>query len=190
MVDIKEGMFGEQVIPRGAESCILCHNVAEGEWVQKVNPSKIQWANLNDRALWERLQTTPIIIDPATKETRDSTGELLIHHAEHDRLIDLGFQGMRGMDEGLTASFGLPKAEPPPLSKKEFLESLREWVDALDASKSWPKQDCSIVLAENFTEEGCSSNQCDPGKVYVESMGYCMYPDAAEQMQGEGSHGQ
>jgi hypothetical protein len=151
MVDVETDVFGEtQTIPLGAESCVMCHNMANGLWVQRANPtSEIQWAGLSDRELWLRLQTTRIISDAATRTSEPSTGSLLLSHVEHDALIDFAFRGNRAMDgDSYVASFGLPDIDPPPLSKAEFTGYLRDWIAALGAEDSWPQEDCSVVLDE------------------------------------------
>ena len=153
MVDVTEDIFGDKVIiPKKAAICVMCHDEGNGLWIQKTIPtSEIQWANLSDRELWMRLQKTRITVDPENKDTRPSTGALLIDHVGNDHLIDLAFQGKRGM--GTDSYYGVPEADPPPLTKAQFLVALKDWVEAMDASASWPEGDCSIALEEPAAQD-------------------------------------
>lgn len=157
MIDVTEDIFGDKaIVPKKAASCVMCHDEGNGLWIQKTTPtSEIQWANLSDRELWLRLQKTRIIIDPVSQDTRLSTGALLIDHVASDHLIDLAFQGKRGMGEGsyIASLGGVPEADPPPLTKSQFLVALDDWVEAMDASASWPEGDCSVVLEEPAAQE-------------------------------------
>jgi len=165
-------IFGKtEIIPLGAEACIMCHNMAEGKWVQKVNKnSPIQWANLSDKELWLRLQKARIIVDEASRHTAESTGKLLLSHVQHDFLIDLAFQGNRGMDSGsYMASIGIPQPDPPPMSKQELVEQLRLWIEALGADDTWPDPSCAQVLEESI--DGCYWRAMGPGDIAYHDIG-------------------
>ncbi len=150
MMQTETDIFGDTMsTPAGAETCVQCHDAARGEWIQKPNPtSEIQWANLSDEDLWRRLRNTRIITNRVTRETEDSTGNLLIQHTRDDPLIQHGFAGTRAMTANTSWWGERPSPEPPPFTKEEFIVALEDWVDALDARETWPEGDCSVALAE------------------------------------------
>ena len=54
-------------------------------------------------------------------------GDNLLVHVDKSIDIELGFEGRRGIDE--RSPFGPVDAEPPPMSKAEFLAAARRWVE-------------------------------------------------------------
>jgi hypothetical protein len=184
MVTVETDIFGEsQTIPLGAEACVMCHNLAAGQWTQRTNPaSEIQWSGLSDRELWQRLQSVRIITDPATRASQASTGALLLSHVDHDALIEFAFQGGRAMDgRSYMASYGLPEVDPPPLTKAEFVGHLREWIAALGAEDGWPQQDCSVALDDPPTPDAAAPEVARvEGAAPLEgaSGGFVMVPNA------------
>lgn len=170
-VDYEEDIFsGEKIaVPKGSDACTMCHDAGNGMWRQRAASNEVQWANLSDEELWKRLQTTLIITDQKTRASQVSTGVLLIKHIKSDHLVALGFEGMRGMSENsYIASFGLPAPAPPPLTKRKFLLATGDWVKALDALNSWPKEDCSIVLKEKTHIADFSGRWNCPGRGWME----------------------
>jgi len=146
---------------RGPEDCAGCHGKAAGQWTQKSPDSEIQWAGLDDRGLWNRLQRTRVVTDRSTMATENSTGANLIGHVQHDLLIALAFEGDRAISDDKRIYFSFER-DPPPLSKDKFIDALERWVDALDARQSWPEGDCSGVLDDDDDSDGATAVAAPP----------------------------
>jgi hypothetical protein len=59
-----------------------------------------------------------------------SSGADLLSHLHDDNLIGLAFVGMKGQDD-------LP-AEPPPMTREQFITATETWIKAMDAMNKYP----------------------------------------------------
>lgn len=102
-----------------SKECVNCHDLGGSKW--KLPPEHLFFTGKTDVALCKQMRTMGNGID-------------FLNHLDGDKLINIGFQGNKGQSD-------LP-ANPPPISKENFLGLAEKWVSAVYLSSNqndWAK---------------------------------------------------
>ena len=99
-----------------------------------------------------------------TMKAARTSGQGLLSHLQYDSLIALAFLGKKGQDD--------KAAEPPPMSKAEFIAATQKWIDAMNAMSKYPPDPTGCARADvwvgsiqyNYSEVGNRTTTTAQGK--------------------------
>ncbi|MGB8647114.1 MAG: hypothetical protein WCF84_17890, partial [Anaerolineae bacterium] len=123
--------FGNPKDP--SKECTNCHDLGGKQW--QIAPPHMFFTNENTVSMCQQMK-------------RMDNGINVLNHLASDRLVQLGFQGKKGQSD--------QAAEPPPISKGDFLKLAENWVSAVYSSTA------HSVWGQPFPGGNESSCGCDP----------------------------
>jgi hypothetical protein len=121
--------YEEELVYDQGPVCMDCHDLAKGAWRQQ-RTDTIQWAGASPKRICETWLAT----------TGPEIGRDLHAHLANDILIQLAFEGLRGVSELVLFNVESEGPLPPPMSHAAFLGLARAWIDAAGIGQPGAKQ--------------------------------------------------